>query len=108
MGAAVVTHRNPPPILNAAEHDLDFVTLYVELFAVAALLLAVIAWRDTRLDAFLFQGGDQPVGVIPTVSDQILSLRETGKQVSRAGVIARLPSSQYQTHRLAGAIAHGV
>lgn len=69
-------------------------TLYVEMFAVAALLRAIVAWRDARLDAFLLQSGDQPVGVIPTVGDQLLSLREAGEQVSRAYVTARLASGQ--------------
>lgn len=65
MGAAVVPHRNTPPILDAAEHDFDLVALFVELFTVAALLLAVVARRDARLDAVLLQGSDQPVRVIP-------------------------------------------
>ena len=94
MGAAVVPHRNAAPVLDAAEHDLDPVTLCVELFAVATRLLAVVTRRDARLDALLLQGGDQPVGVIPTVGDQMLGSRETGEQVSRTGVIARLPSGQ--------------
>ncbi len=53
MGAAVVPHRNTPPILDAAEHDLDLVTLCVEWFAVATLLLAVVTRRDARLDVLL-------------------------------------------------------
>lgn len=39
VGAAVVPHRNPPPILDAVEHGFDLVALFVEWFAVAALLL---------------------------------------------------------------------
>ncbi|MBK9948982.1 MAG: hypothetical protein IPP12_17580 [Nitrospira sp.] len=39
MGAAVVPHRNTPPILHPPEPDLDCVLLLVEGFAVAALLL---------------------------------------------------------------------
>ena len=108
MGAAVVPHRNTPPILDATEHDLDLVALFVELFAVATLLLAVAARREARRDTVLLQGGDQPVGVIPTVGNPMLCSGETGEKVSCAGIIARLPSGQQQTHRLAGAVAHGV
>lgn len=108
MGATVVTHRNTPPILDAAKHDLDFVTLFVESFAVAAFLLAVGARWDARRDAFLLQGGDQPVGVIPSVGDHMLCSRETGEKVSCACVIARLPGGPPQMHRLAGAVANGV
>ena len=39
MGVAVVPHRNTPPILDADEHAFDLVALFVEWFAVAALLL---------------------------------------------------------------------
>jgi len=108
VGAAVVPHRNTPPILDATEHDLDLVSLFVELFVVAALLLAVVARRDARRDTVLLQGGDQPVGVIPTVGDQMLCSWETGEQVSGTSVIARLPGGQQQTPRLPGAVAHGV
>ena len=38
----------------------------------------------------------------------MLRSRETGVQVSRAGVIARLSGGQEQPHRLAGAVADGV
>lgn len=68
MGAAVVAHSDTTPILNAAEHDLNFMPLLIELFAVAALFLADAAWWDVRRDAFLLQGGDKPVGIIPPIS----------------------------------------
>lgn len=93
--------------LNPTEHDLDLdlhdldldlVALLIELFAVAALLLAVGPRRNARLDTVLLQGGDQPIGVIPTVGYQMLGSRETGEQVSRAGIIARLSGGQQQTH----------
>ena len=108
MSAAVVPHGNTAPILEATEQALDLVALVVEWFAVAARRRAGVARREARGDTVLFQGGDQPIGVIPTAGDQMLGSWETGEQVSRAGGIARLPGSQQQTNRLAGAVAHGV
>lgn len=80
MSAAVVPHGNTAPILDATAHDLDLVALFVEWFAVAALLLAVVARRDARCDTVLLQGGDQPIGVIPTVGavpEGMLNLNES-------------------------------
>ena len=43
MGTAIIPHGNSAPILDPAEHDLDFVPLFVEGFAIAAPCRSVLA-----------------------------------------------------------------
>ena len=90
MSAAVVPHRNTGPILDATEHDFDLVALLVELFAVAAPVYSVLAWWDARRDAFLLQGGDKPVGVIPPIGNQFGGIGECRQKTSGAHVITHL------------------
>ena len=56
MGAAVVPHRGAAPILEATEHDLDLVALFVKVVAIATLFLAVFLRRTTGRNLLLLQG----------------------------------------------------
>ena len=71
MGTAVIAHGDAAPVLDATEHDLDVMALFVEEFAVPGLFPAAFAWRDTRRDAFFLQRSTEPVGVVATVGNQI-------------------------------------
>ncbi len=44
---------------------------FYELFVVAAPCCSVLTWWDARRNAFLLQGGDKPVSVIPPISNQL-------------------------------------
>ena len=106
MGTAIVPHSNPTPILDPAKHDLDFVALFVEGFAVAALCRSVLARWNARCDAPLLEGGDEPIRIIAAVSEQVFGVGQTGQQASRTDVIAGGPCGQQQMHRLTGVVAH--
>ena len=69
MGASVVAHGDAPPVLDAAEHDLDLVALAVEDLVVG--LLSATPWhgRDTGGDPALCQTGSEPVAVVATVGE---------------------------------------
>ena len=56
MCAAIISHGDPPPVFEFSKHVLDFVALFVEGRVVFDLPLAVVLWRNTRLDPFVLQG----------------------------------------------------
>src|SRR6185437_15196026 len=87
---------------------LDFVTLFVEGFAVAAPYCSVLARRNAWCDTLLLEGGDKPIRIIAAVGNQVFGVGKPGQQASRAGVIAGVPSGQQQVHRLARVVAHRV
>lgn len=106
MGTAIIPHGNPTPILDPPEHDLDFVALFVEGFVVATPCRSVFPWRNAGCDALLPEGGDEPIGIIAAVGDQVFGIGKTGQQAFRAAVIAGVPCGQQQVHRLAHIVAH--
>ena len=108
MGTAIIPHGNPTPILDPAKHNLDFVTLFVEGFAVAAPCRSVLARRNAWCDTLLLEGGDEPIRIIAAVGDQVVDVGKIGQQASRTGVIAGVPSGQQQVDRLARVVAHRV
>ena len=65
MAAAVIPHGYPAPVLDAIEHDLDLVALFIEGFAVTQPVLPVLARRDAGGDTPFFQRRPEPVGVMP-------------------------------------------
>ena len=69
MGTAVVAHGYTSPVLDAAEHDLDFVPLFVKLLIVTTFFLPVLSGRNTGRDAFSEQSGTEPVGIIATIGN---------------------------------------
>lgn len=108
MGAPVIAHGDPTPILDTVEHDFDFVALPVERFAVAPSVCAVLAGRDTRHDAPAFQRRPEPVSVVPAVRDQLMGVRQAVQQGSGPRVVARLPRRQVQVNGLALTVADRV
>ena len=106
MATASVPQGDPAPILDPAEQDLDFVALFVEGFAVAALCRSVLARWNARCDAPLLEGGDEPIRIIAAVSEQVFGVGQTGQQASRTDVIAGVAWGQQQMHRFTGVVAH--
>lgn len=86
MAAAVIPHGDPAPVLDAIEHDLDLVTLFIDGFAVTQPVLPVLARRDAGGDTPFFQRRPEPVGAIAAVGDQLLCFR----QALQKGSCARL------------------
>ena len=67
MRAAIIMGGDAPPIFKFSEHILDFMALFVENFVVFDLYFAVFLWRNTGLDAFVFQSIPEPIGVVPAI-----------------------------------------
>ncbi len=108
MGTAIIAHGNPTPILDPPDHALDCVPLAVEGLVIAALYRSVLARRDARCDPLVLQCGDEPVGIIAAVGNQLVRLGKAGQDASGSRVIAGVPGCQQQVHRLARLIAHRV
>ena len=71
-GVAIVAGGDAPPILEAAEHDLDAAAAPVAALVVSDRLVARSAARDAGLDAFGIQGVPEPVCIIAAVTEQPL------------------------------------
>lgn len=108
MGAAIVAHRDTPPVFDFGKHVLDFVPLFVESFVVIDGLLPVLGRRNAGLDASLAQSLTQAVAVVATVADQRFGKRQLIEQKPGAFMIAHLAFRQKQDHGLALAVADGV
>ena len=66
--APVVSGGDPPPVLEAAEHDLDAVAAFVAALVVFDGLVPYFPARDAGRDALFLQGIAEPVGMFdPTV-----------------------------------------
>ena len=70
MSASVVAHGNAPPVLEPAEHVLDFVALFIEDTVIFVLYFAVFSWRDAGCHTFLDQGISEPVSIIAAIRKQ--------------------------------------
>ncbi len=64
VGAAVIAHGHPPPVLQASEHVLDLVALTVESLVVRNGDLAAAAGGDAGLNAFLQERLTEAVAVV--------------------------------------------
>ena len=76
MRTAIIAHGNTAPVLDATEHALDFMALFLEEFAVARLFPASFAWRDAGGNACFLQRDPEPVGIIATVGNQVGGVRQ--------------------------------
>jgi len=90
MGASVVSGCNAPPILELAEHVLDFMSLTIEVFVIIDGLLAASGRRNAGCDAFVRQGLAEPVAVVPLVAEQARSIRQGIEHKPGALVITHL------------------
>jgi hypothetical protein len=68
----LVSGRNATVAFEPVESSLHAVPHLVPVFVILSGLLAILAWRNHRLHAFLFQGLHKVFAVIPFVSDDNL------------------------------------
>jgi hypothetical protein len=108
MGASVVTGVDAPPVLEPAEHILNFVTLAIELSVMFDWYFPIGFRRNARRDAALGESLAEPAGVIPLVAEEIPGSRQRGEHRSRTFEIARLAFAQQHDQRSPIAITHGV
>ncbi len=91
MRAAVIAPGDAAPVLDAPEHDLDCMSLFVEEFAIARLSSAAFAWWNAGSNAFVLQRDPEPVRVVATVGYQVGGVRQGREQASGPRVITQLP-----------------
>ncbi len=108
MGASVVTCCDASPVLEAAEHVLDPVSLAIELLVVADRAFSASGWRNAGLDALVDQRFPEPVAVVAAIGNQACGLWQSIEDEACALVIAHLAFAQQQDDRLALGIADGM
>ena len=90
MSALVVASVDAPPVLEPAEHVLDFVPLTIEFAVMSDRGFAVRLRWDAGHDPALGEGSAKPVGIIALVGEQLPGGRQRIDHQSRALVIAHL------------------
>lgn len=108
LDASVVAGVDAAPVLEFAEHVLDFVTLAIEGCIVRDGHFAVGLRRDAGFDPTLGQGMAEPVGIVAPVGERRLGPREGIDHQRSALVIAHLPFAEHHNQRAALAIADGM
>ena len=108
VGASVVSRRDAAPVLEAAEHVLDAVTLAVEQLVVGQRGLAAFGGRDARGYAARGQRGAEAIAVVATIGEQFACWRQCGQHHRGAAVIAHLPFGEQQQEGPPLAVADGV
>jgi len=94
MSASVISSCDTPPILEASEHILDFMALFIEDFIILYFLLPVFLWWNTRRDALIDQCLPEPIGVISFVGQQMPGSREIIDEQGRSFKITYLSGGQ--------------
>ena len=108
MGASVVAHGDAPPVLEAAEHDLDLVALTVEDLVVKELRAAARHGRDAGGDASLRQAGSEAVAVVTAVGEQDRGGRQVRQKQGGADMVAALALGEEHQHGPALLVADGM
>jgi hypothetical protein len=106
--ASVVSGMDASPVLDAAEHVFDFVSLPVEELVVFDGLFSVRLWGNAGLDTLDGEGVAEPVGVVTFVAEQGFG---AGKGVEHKGgpfEITQLSLCEQQDKRPSPPIADGV
>ena len=68
----------------------------------------MLSTRDAGAYPFVFQRFSEPVGVIATIPEQPVDIRQAAEQCPRADVVADLSGSDEQVERTALTIADGM
>ena len=76
MGASVISHGNPAPVVEFCEHVLDFVAFLVGGLAPVHRVFPVFPWRNTAFDFEGLQRRPKGGAVIAFVPDQGLCRRQ--------------------------------
>jgi len=108
VGAAVISHGDPAPILQFAEHDLDAMALSVEGCVVGMLDFAVLSRRDARHSPTRSERGSEVVAVIATIGNEVFGLRQVTEHQTRSFVVAHLTLRQQQDDGTAFAVTNGM
>ena len=108
MRAAVIAHGNSPPVFDPAKHDLDLISLFIQFFVVRDGFLAILFGRDAGRKTSGEQGITEPVGVIPTVRQKLLSLRQSIYKQGGSFVVAHLTFWERHGHGPAETVANGM
>ncbi len=108
MGASIVAHCDPAPVLEATEGIFDPVALPVEIAIVGKLNFAVSARRDAGLDAAIGKLRPEMVAVVASVSEKFLGRRKHRQKEARALVVVGLSLGEQQHHQSAMPIADGM
>ena len=106
--ASIVPGRNPAPVLQTSEHDLDLVAAFVATLVVLDGLAARLPARNAGLYPLVFQCFSEPVGVISPVSEQPICLWQAAQQRRRAGVITDLACRHEEPDRATIGVGDGV
>ena len=83
-----ITGRNPPPVLELAEHDLDPVVTFVPALVVPYGRPPFLPTRDEWAYLLVLQGFPEPVGILATISEKPLHGGQPAEQRSRPNVVA--------------------
>ena len=95
MGATVITGCDAPPVLEPAEHDFDFVALFVAGFAKVRRMPPTFSRRDAGLNVLGFERISKLIAVIAFVADQrFRTLRQCGINQLCADMVACLARRQ--------------
>ena len=95
MGATIITCCDAPPVLEPAEHDFDFVALFVAGFAKVCRMPPTFSRRDTGLNILGFERISKLIAVIAFVADQrFRALGQCGINELCADMVACLPRRQ--------------
>lgn len=99
LGATIVSSCDAPPVLQAAEHDLDAVAALVAPLVVFDRLLAVLPAGNAYPYPLVFQRFSEPFGIIPSVRKHPASLWQAAQQGRCSGVVAHLPGRHEELDR---------
>lgn len=108
MGASVIAHGNSALVLESAEHDFDFVALFIEFFVIGHRFFSVSPGGDAGNNPFFKQLFPEPGGIVSPVRQKFIGLRHGIEQYRRALVITGLALGKMKSHRLAGGITDSV
>ena len=99
MGALVISGRDTVPVLEFAEHIFNLVPLPVQDFIILDWLFPVFPGRDAGC-YFLFRSGfAEPIGIIPSVSQQMPGRGKVADQGRSAFIVTDLAGCQVKQNR---------
>jgi len=96
------------PILDPAKHDLKLMPLFIQIFIVTDGPLSVLSGRDARRNTSGEQGITEPVGVITTVRQKLLGLRQSIHKQGGSFAVARLAFCERHGQRPAVTVTKGM
>ncbi len=108
VGASVIAHGYPSPILDSSKHVLHFVALSVEYVVVINRSFATFPGRYAGSDSPVAQGFSKPCGIISPIGRQVFGLRQAIQQHAGSLVVAGLSGSQRHGYRFALFIANSM